>query len=454
MEAFFDCACAIGRALRGLVWGPATIGLILLTGVYFTVGTGFFQLRRMGLWLHCTLLAFFRRDAAKPRQDGAISQLQAASAALAGTIGTGNIVGTATALAAGGCGAIFWMWISALFGMMTKYAENVLGNHYRFRGTDGTWKGGPMVYIERGLGCRWLAVVFSGACVLASFGIGNMAQANSIAGALEESLRIPPLATGIVLTAVMTPVIFGGVKRIGALAERLVPIMALGYLGGGAIILFLNYTQIPDAFASIFAEAFSLRAAAGGVGGTMMAQAMRYGVARGVFSNEAGLGSSVIVNCASDIKEPVQQGMWGIFEVFADTLVICTVTALCIITTGSLGTGLDGAALSLATFTRDFGRVGALFLAFALCCFAFSTLLTWSYYGERALETLCGTKPLAGYKILFLAALSVGCVVQLDFVWAASDLLNGLMILPNLTALLLLSPQVFALTRRYLSKRK
>ena len=448
-----DLIYALGSRLHMLVWGPATIALLLGTGIYFSVGTGFFQLRRMWLWLRATLFAMFEKQAHDKSDPHAISQFQAVSTALAGTIGTGNIVGVATALAAGGSGAVFWMWVSALFGMMTKYAENVLGNRYRYRDASGGWKGGPMVYIERGLGCRWLAAIYCISCICASFGIGNMAQANSIAGALETAFALPPYVTGIVLAAVTGGVILGGVKRIGALSERFVPLMALGYLGGGAVILVFHAAEIPSVFASIVSEAFSLRAAAGGVGGTMMARALRFGVARGIFSNEAGLGSSVIVNCASNVKEPVRQGMWGIFEVFADTIVVCTMTALCILVTDAPASQADGAALSLNAFTSQFGQAGSIFLSIALACFAFSTLLGWSYYGERALESLVGIKPVILYKLAFVLILYLGCTTRLETIWAVSDTFNGLMAIPNLAALLLLSPEVFTATKQYLQRQ-
>ena len=388
------------------------------------------------------------------RDPGAISQFQALATALAGTIGTGNIVGVATAITAGGPGAIFWMWISALVGMMTKYAENVLGNRYRYRDAQGKWVGGPMVYIERGLGCRWLAVLFAVFCAAASFGIGNMTQANSISGALASSFGLSPLAVGIAVATLAGVVILGGIKRLASVTERLVPFMAVTYTLGGVLIICLNWRGIPAAFSAILSDAFTLRAAGGGAVGFILSDAVRYGVARGVFTNEAGLGSSVIVNSASNVKEPVRQGMWGIFEVFFDTIVMCTITALAILTSGAHLLGGDGAELAIAAFSSGFGRFGGVFITLAVCCFAFATILGWSYYGERAVDYLFGARARIGYRLCFIGMTVVGCVGSLQLVWSVSDTFNGLMALPNLIAVLLLSPEVFAATRDYLGRIK
>lgn len=455
MEGFVKQVTDLNKLVNDFVWGPVMIAFLMLVGVYFTIGTGFFQIRKFGLWMNETLFAIFRnKEVHNKRDPHAISQFQALSTALAGTIGTGNIVGVATAIVSGGTGAVFWMWVSAFLGMMTKYAENVLGNHYRYKNEKGAWVGGPMIYIERGLHCKWLAVLFSLFCLIASFGIGNMTQANSIAGALSASLGIAPLATGIVISLVIGLVILGGLKRIASVTEKLVPFMALFYITGGVYILIVNHKAIPAAFASIFANAFSFEAVGGGVGGYVIMQAIRYGVARGIFSNEAGLGSSVIVNSASNVKEPVQQGMWGIFEVFADTIIVCTITALTILTTGAAEIGLEGAALSIEAFSHGFGAFGAVFITVAIACFAFSTMLGWSYYGERALEYLCGLKPLILYKLLFIGMACVGCVTNLKLVWDISDTFNGLMAIPNLIAIVFLSGKVFSITRDYLARKR
>ena len=455
MQKLAAAIAGLNSRLNGLVWGPAMIAFMMLAGLYFTVGTGFFQFSRFRLWISETLFAIFRDKTVRDKRDPhAISQFQALSTALAGTIGTGNIVGVATAIVAGGAGAIFWMWMSAFVGMMTKFAENVLGNYYRYQDKKGAWVGGPMVYIERGLHCRWLAVLFALFCTVASFGIGNMTQANSIAGALAFSFSVSPLSIGI-LTALLTGlVILGGVRRIASVTEKFVPFAALFYIAGGLAVLVLNRQRIPAALASIFAEAFSLRAVGGGAGGYAMMYAVRFGVARGVFSNEAGLGSSVIVNSASNVKEPVRQGMWGIFEVFADTIVMCTITALVILSSGALFSGKDGAALSIAAFSGGLGKFGSVFVSLAITCFAFATILGWAYYGERAVEYLFGRNSVLLYKLVYICMTCVGCVADLKLVWSISDTFNGLMAVPNLIAILLLSGKVFSLTKEYLARRR
>ena len=441
------------QAWMDAVGTPLLAGGILLAGCYFSVGTGFFQLRHLRLWLQRTLGAILGSRAVRERRDPhAISQFQAVSTALAGTIGTGNVIGVATALVAGGPGAVFWMWVCALLGMMTKFAENLLGNRYRCRGARGEWVGGPMVYIQRGLGCRWLAKAFCLCCLLASFGIGNMSQANSIAGALYATFRLPPLAAGAGLCLLTGLVVLGGLGRLAGTAEKLVPFMAVFYTAGGMAVILLHWRQLPQAVAAIFQGAFGLQTAAGGMGGYALSRTISCGVSRGIFSNEAGLGSSVIVSSASDVASPLQQGMWGIFEVFVDTILVCTITALAILCSGALETGKNGAALSLEAFTRGLGPWAGGFLAVAVCCFAFSAILGWFYYGQRSVEFLWGGRGMAAYQVLFLAATVVGCAARLEPVWALSDLFNGLMAVPNLIALALLSPQVFRITRAELAK--
>lgn len=311
-----------------------------------------------------------------------------------------------------------------------------------------------MVYIERGLGCRWLAVLFAVFCAAASFGIGNMTQANSISGALASSFGLSPLAVGIAVATLAGVVILGGIKRLASVTEKLVPFMAVTYTLGGVLIICLNWRGIPAAFSAILSDAFTLRAAGGGAVGFILSDAVRYGVARGVFTNEAGLGSSVIVNSASNVKEPVRQGMWGIFEVFFDTIVMCTITALAILTSGAHLLGGDGAELAIAAFSSGFGRFGGVFITLAVCCFAFATILGWSYYGERAVDYLFGARARIGYRLCFIGMTVVGCVGSLQLVWSVSDTFNGLMALPNLIAVLLLSPEVFAATRDYLGRIK
>lgn len=425
--------------------------LLIGTGLYFSVRTRFVQVRCFGEGMRSVFGEFNMRGG---RQKGGLSSFQALTTAIAAQVGTGNIIGACGAILLGGPGAIFWMWISALVGMMTKYAENVLGNRYRYRDAQGKWVGGPMVYIERGLGCRWLAVLFAVFCAAASFGIGNMTQANSISGALASSFGLSPLAVGIAVATLAGVVILGGIKRLASVTERLVPFMAVTYTLGGVLIICLNWRGIPAAFSAILSDAFTLRAAGGGAVGFILSDAVRYGVARGVFTNEAGLGSSVIVNSASNVKEPVRQGMWGIFEVFFDTIVMCTITALAILTSGAHLLGGDGAELAIAAFSSGFGRFGGVFITLAVCCFAFATILGWSYYGERAVDYLFGARARVYYRLCFIGMTVVGCVGSLQFVWSVSDTFNGLMALPNLIAVLLLSPEVFAATRDYLGRIK
>ena len=414
---------SINNAVNNFIWGVPAMICIIGVGLYLSIRTNFLQIRKFSYAIRVTLGRMFRkRDAS----DGTMTPFQAVCTALAATVGTGNIAGVAGAIAIGGPGSVFWMWISALVGMMTKYAENVLGNRYRYRDAQGKWVGGPMVYIERGLGCRWLAVLFAVFCAAASFGIGNMTQANSISGALASSFGLSPLAVGIAVATLAGVVILGGIKRLASVTEKLVPFMAVTYTLGGVLIICLNWRGIPAAFSAILSDAFTLRAAGGGAVGFILSDAVRYGVARGVFTNEAGLGSSVIVNSASNVKEPVRQGMWGIFEVFFDTIVMCTITALAILTSGAHLLGGDGAELAIAAFSSGFGRFGGVFITLAVCCFAFATILGWSYYGERAVDYLFGARARIGYRLCFIGMTVVGCVGSLQLVWSVSDTVNGL----------------------------
>ena len=400
-----------------------------------------------------------------------ISQFQSLCTALAATIGVGNISGVAVALALGGPGAIFWMWLSAFLGMMTNYAENTLGIKYRYKNEKGHWIGGAMIYIEKGLGWKWLAVIFSVFCVLASFGIGNMSQGNEIANGLNNSFGIPSWVTALVVMLLAGLVIIGGIKRIASVTEKIVPFMAISYIIGALIVICCNITTVPAAFATIFSNAFNLPSVGGGVAGFTIMVAMKRGISRGVFSNEAGLGSSVMVHSASDVKEPVVQGMWGIFEVFADTIIVCTMTALTILCSGVYdfeayqacaisGTSLadagllSGVALTSAAFESVFGTLGSKFISIAVMLFAFSTILGWSYYGERAIEYLFGLKAVSVYKLIFILVMFIGCNASLQLVVDISDTFNGLMALPNLIAITLLSKEVIQMTRDYLDRVK
>lgn len=435
--------------LHPLLWGWPVLAGILLAGANLSFRSGFFQFTHCKLWINTTFCKLFQKQ---PRSREGISPFQAVSTALAGSIGTGNIVGVATALTIGGPGAIFWMWVSALLGMMTIFSENVLGMKYRIKGTDGAWMGGAMYYLERGIHSRGLAVLFSIGCVLASFGMGNMAQSNSIAGALSESFGIGVHSTGLVLAILLLVLTFGGIRRIARVTGKLVPFMAISYLLAAGIVLYVHRAVLPDAFRQIFESAFGLRQAAGGIGGAAMANALKTGVSRGVFTNEAGLGSSTMAHSGSTLKEPVEQGMWGIFQVFLDTIVMCTVTALVILCSGTLSGGKDGAALSAAAFSTVFGQYGGALVAVCISLFAFATLLGWSYYGECGVRYLAGRRAVPFYRILFALSAMAGCTLNLRLVWEISDIFNSLMAFPNLIALFLLSGEVLDETANYLSK--
>ncbi len=478
MSGIFKWIAAVNDKVNGVVWGPPMLALLLFAGIYFTVRTGFFQVTHFGYVMKKTILAIFRdKKVVKTEDKSNISQFQALATALAATIGTGNIVGVATAIAAGGAGAVFWMWFSAFFGMMTNYAENVLGIFYRKKNQKGEYIGGPMIYIEKGLGWKWLSVIFSIFCLVASFGIGNIAQINGISTSIQNTFHtsghafegmfvslglsaekaaevaamVPGFIIGVLIAIVVGVVILGGIKRIASVTEKLVPFMAAFYIIGSLIVIICNAKHIPAAFGEIFSQAFSFKSAGAGVMGYVIAQAIRYGVARGVFSNEAGLGSSVMVHSNSDVKEPVVQGIWGIFEVFFDTIAVCTVTALAILTTGAHRQGLEGVNITTYAFQSVLGPVGGYIITFGILLFAFSTILGWSIYGTRAVQYLFKDSPLAVriYKIIFTLVIIVGAVSSVQLVWDLSDTFNGLMALPNLIGILLLSPVVIKITKNY-----
>ena len=470
MDVFLKSVETVNGAVNGFVWGIPMLILLVGTGVLMTVLTKAFQVTHFAHWMKNTVGGIFRDKsitAHTGKEDRSISQFQSLCTALAATIGTGNIAGVATAIASGGPGAIFWMWVVAVFGMMTNYAENVLGIFYRIKNENGQWSGGAMYYLREGLGSRKncktigmvLAVLFSCFCVLASFGIGNMSQINSIASNMNNAFHIPPVVTGAVLLVLAALVIVGGLKRIAAVAEKLVPFMAIAYVLGALVIVLCNAGQIGAAFTSIFKGAFAMKAVGGGIVGSGVKLAVTWGMKRGVFSNEAGLGSSVMVHSCSNVKEPVQQGMWGIFEVFADTIVVCTLTALALLTSGlvDLNTGvvLSGAeksALVAEAFNGTFGQAGTAFIAVAILLFAFSTVLGWSHYGATAFEYLFGTKATIAYKVVFVAFILVGATMKLDLAWDISDTFNGLMAIPNLIGVLSLSGVVYKITKNYIAR--
>lgn len=462
----------VNSFLNGIVWGWPALILLGFVGVLMTCLTRFFQLSHFGHWIKNTIGAIFGdKHVTKHTSDRSISQFQSLCTALAATVGTGNIVGVAGAIAVGGPGAVFWMWLIAFFGMMTNYSENVLGILYRRKNSKGEWCGGAMYYLRDGLGGKpglkvvgtVLAILFSCFCLLASFGIGNMSQVNSMVSNVNTAFGIPTIATGIFLFIAVSAVILGGLKRIAAFTEKIVPFMVIAYLAGTLIIIVMHFKAIPAVFVSIFQGAFGLKSAAGGVVGSGIALAMQMGMKRGVFSNEAGLGSSVMVHSSSNVKEPVRQGMWGIFEVFADTIIVCTLTALTILTSGAvdLTTGqLTEAAAEVGSnslmsyaFSQTFGKAGAWFIALAILLFAYSTVLGWSHYGSTACEYLFGTKSVVVYRVVFVLIVLAGSVIEAQLAWDISDTFNGMMMIPNLIGVLVLSPVVMKCTKNYVDRR-
>lgn len=420
------------ETVNSFIWSDLLLCLLLGTGLYYTVRMGGFQFRGMGRVLRCSFSGCRSRTAGS----GRISQLQTMSAALAAAMGTGNIVGVATALTVGGPGAIFWMWVSALLGMLLVYAENMLGALFRYRCPDGSWCGGALAYLERGMHSRPLALAFAGCCVLASLGMGNMAQVNSIAGAAREGFGIPPAVCGMVTAGLAGIILLGGVSRIGKAAQSLILPLSGCYLLWGAVFLILQRDMLGDAFSSIFRNAFGLTAAGGGISGAAVRRCVNIGLRRGVFSNEAGLGSASLLHAAGESEDPCVQGMCGIFEVFADTILCCTMTALVILCSGVTDPGLDGAALVMAAFSVRFGAGGRLFVTLSVILFAFATLIGWSVCGEAAARYLSPAWGSCVYRLCFLAACMIGAVQDLTLVWQLSDLFNGLITFPNLIGLI------------------
>ena len=447
--------------LSGFLWSGPLLAAFLVVGGYYSLRTGFFQIFRLPLWWKTTVAALFN---GKRGTGSGISQLQAMSAALASVIGTGSIAGVATAIFYGGPGAVFWMWVSAVLGMMTGFAEKALAVRYREKDAAGQWKGGPMEYMRKGLRLPGLAAVFAFFGTAEALAGSNLAQANSIATTLSAAVGADRLTVGIVLAVLISVVLLGGIRRVGRFSELLVPFMAILYVGGGLVVLAANVQAVPQAFAQIIGYAFAPRAV---VGGYSMGLALRYGVARGVFTSEAGLGMSAIVHACADVEEPAEQGMWGIFEVFLSTILICTVTALVILTSGVytpegalalIGSGsvpdaMLGAPLVSACFVSVLGEAGEWLVTVSLVLFAFTSLMGGGYCGRRGLETLTRSKWILGaYHLGLPAFILVGAVADLTAVWEIVDLLCGLLALPNLLALLLLSPEVLWLLRGWLKK--
>ncbi|MDD2159406.1 MULTISPECIES: alanine/glycine:cation symporter family protein [Pseudomonas] len=436
--------------LNGVVWGPPMLVLILGTGLFLMLRLKFMPLSKIGAGFKLMWQGRKKGD----EESGEISPFQALMTCLAATVGTGNIAGVATAIFLGGPGALFWMWCTALVGMATKYCEVVLAVHYREKDKRGEHVGGPMYAIKNGLGKKWLWLgtafaIFGG---FAGFGIGNMVQVNSMAAALQTTFNVPLWATGLVTMVFVGLVILGGIKRIGKVAATLVPFMCVAYIIAAFVVLVVNASEIPAAFEMIFTYAFSPAAATGGFAGAAVMAAIRFGVARGIFSNEAGLGTAGIAQAAGTTNSPVRSGMIGMLGTFIDTIIICSMTGLAIITSGVWTSGESGAALSAAAFESAMPGVGGYILTIALVVFAFTTILGWSYFGEKCWEYMVGTKSIMPFRILWVLAVPFGAIAQLDFAWLVADTLNGLMAIPNLLSLILLSPIVVKLTKDYFAK--
>lgn len=483
---FMDALAKYNDVINTFVWTKVGVWLLIAVGVAMTVLTGFFQVSHLKHWWKKTIGSMFDKKVISHTDGKAISPFQALCTALAATIGTGNIAGVAAAIHIGGAGAVFWMWIAAFFGMMTNYSENILGIYYRRRNEHGEWSGGAMYYIKDGMGkmkgCKQissvLAVLFSIFAILASFGIGSMGQINKIVANITEAFDIPVLSSvtvlgegdsavslysiilGVILMALAALIILGGLQRIAGFAEKVVPFMVIAFVFGSLVIIGVNISHVGEAFKAIFVNAFNPIAALGGGVGVVVKTVMTQGFKRGVFSNEAGLGSSVMVHSNSNVVEPVQQGMWGIFEVFADTIVVCTMTALVVLTSGvyNLETGeitaASDAVLVGAAFDSVFkwGHIGSKFIAIAMFLFAFTTVLGWSHYGTKAWEYLFGTKSTIIFKVIHIITIMFGAILTSSLAWDISDTFNGLMMMPNLIGVIVLCGTVRKLTKNYIDR--
>ncbi len=463
MENFMQWVELINGKVNGFVWGVPAITCIVGVGLWLSARTGFIQFRKFGYAIRATVGKIFNKSEAG---EGSVTPFQAVCTALAATVGTGNIAGVAGAIAIGGPGAVFWMWVSALLGMCTKFAEVTLAVHYRERNDEGDYIGGPMYYIKNGLHKRWhfLAFLYALFGVLTVFGTGNATQVNTITTAINTALLsfnvITPemqgtisLILGIVMTVIIALVLLGGIKRIGKVSEKLVPFMALLYIILGIGIVVINFKHVPAVFASIFRGAFNPSAVTGGIVGTMVVS-LQKGIARGIFSNEAGLGTGSIAHASSDVKDPVEQGVFGIFEVFADTIIICTLTALAILCSGiTVNYGVSaGAELTISGFVATYGNWVSIFTAVAMCCFAFSTILGWGLYGARCMEYITSSKWIKPFMIVYSLMAIVGATMDLGLLWSIAETFNGLMAIPNLIALFLLSGTVVKLVKEKFGK--
>ena len=485
-----DKIAEINGSINGVVWGMFGLILLIGTGILTTACTKFFQVSRLGLWWKKTIGNMFTKNVLKHRKEkGVISPFQALCTALAATVGTGNIAGVAAAICIGGAGAVFWMWVAAFFGMMTNFSENVLGIYYRRKNSEGEWSGGAMYYLQDGLGkkkgCKWigkvLAVLFCIFTMLASFGIGSMGQVNKIVANVAAAFDVSALSSievmsgvslyniilGALIMALTAVITLGGVKRIANVAEKIVPFMVVLFVLGSLVIIGINYSSILPAFKAIFVNAFKPEAFVGGGIGAVISKVVTQGFKRGVFSNEAGLGSSVMVHSNSSVKEPVKQGMWGIFEVFADTMIVCTMTALVVLTsggleggvfnvvTGEIQEGLSDATLVGGAFNEVFGwgNIGQRFVAIAMFLFAFTTVLGWSHYGSKAWEYLFGAKTTIIFRIIHVCTIIFGAVLTSSLAWDISDTFNGLMMIPNLIGVVVLVPLVMKITKNYVDRK-
>lgn len=487
MDQLIKAISSVNDAVNGAVWGLPGLILLIGTGILLTVGSRVFQISHIGHWWKHTIVSVFKKDstATKKTDNKTISQFQALCAALAATVGTGNIAGVSAAIVTGGPGAVFWMWVAAFFGMMTNFSENLLGIYYRRRNKDGEWSGGPMYYLKDGLGKRYgkkwlevvsnvLAVLFSCFAILASFGIGNMAQINKIVLNMDAAffknvslgtipgtdINIIHLIIGIALLVIGALIIVGGLQRIARVAEIVVPFMAIAYIIGSLVIIGMNINMVGAVFAAIFKFAFTPAAFLGGGIGVLIKKTMTQGFKRGVFSNEAGLGSSVLVHSSSNVKEPVKQGMWGIFEVFFDTFVVCTMSAIIVLSSGAIdlstgapALGVNGDTLVSDVFGRYFGAPGTWFVAIAMLFFAFTTVLGWSQYGSKAVEHLFGARGVKVYRVIFVAMIVSGAIMEGGLAWDLSDTFNGLMMIPNLIGVVSLLPLVLKITKNYVDRK-
>lgn len=445
--SYYDLMMGIVKSIGDIVWGLPTIIMLVGTGIWLTIRLKGLQFTKLG---HSLYLALIKRKE-DDNDEGDISHFQALMTALSATVGTGNIAGVATAIAVGGPGALFWMWITGLVGMVTKYAEALLAVRFRVKDSNGNMCGGPMYYITNGLGWKWMGILFAVFASIATFGIGNTVQSNSVAHALNTSFGVPTYITAIILAVATGAVILGGIKTIGKVTSVLVPVMIVFYMLGALIILILHIDRIPETFSLIIAQAFTPTAAIGGFAGSAVLQTIRMGVARGLFSNESGLGSSPIAAAAAQTKNPVNQALVSMTQTFIDTIVVCSMTGLVIILSSEWSDGKTGAELTSIAFTKGLGSVlGEYIVSIGLVLFAYSTLIGWSYYGEKAIEFLFGEKVITTYRVIFTIFVAIGALINLDLVWGIADIFNGLMALPNLVALLLLTPVIVSESNKYL----